>query len=68
LADALPLGAVTPTGSDLPIIVPVPMPHGSMEPLSPLRVVVSERYRIEAGGDFDSGVLAKLVRTLEELA
>jgi hypothetical protein len=30
--------------------------------------VVSERYRIEVGGDFDPGVLAKLVQTLEAMA
>jgi hypothetical protein len=65
LVDGPSSGTVIPAGADLPIIVPVPMPHGSMEPLFPLHVVVSERYRIEVGGDFDPGVLAKLVQTLE---
>jgi len=43
LADALPLGAVTPTGSGLPVIVSMPGRPAEPPACPPLRVVVGER-------------------------
>jgi hypothetical protein len=67
LAKRPSLAAKAASRGDLPVIIPVPMPRRPSEALPALRVVVGER-RIEVTGDFDPGVLAKLVRTLEDVA
>ena len=54
---------------EITAIVPCGLPRAMTADrgLTPLRVEVGDRFRIEVAGDFSPVVFAKLVRTLEEL-
>ena len=54
---------------EITAIVPCALPRtvAADQGLTPLRVEVGGRFRIEIAGDFSPAVFAKLIRTLEEL-
>jgi len=50
-------------------IVPTDLIIREAEPKSyqPLRLCINDRYQLEIPGDFEASVLAKLIRTLEDI-